>query len=314
MNIPKELGRVRRAAHPTQGLPSDNNHDPSNILFYNGKYYLWYTQHVHDLPYGHYTGCKIMCVTSADGENWDEPFDALLPGEPGSWDAGGVLTANVIFAEGKYYMWYSGVGENYSDEAPQPRSCSWAVADTPDGPFVRKSGGPAFGPGAPGEWDDFGVDDITALFWNGEWRIYYKGSNSREHDADMTQLGFARAPSIEGPYRRDPHSPVIRGHAFSLWPYKGGLLLLSGLKHKAQEGYIYRGNWHDPTGHQYLYYSEDGVCFEPCCEFENRASGIFVPQGAAADDISSMWGVAVNTRSSHFERYIERFDFEVGGE
>ena len=211
-------------------------------------------------------------------------------------------------------MWYSGVGENYSDEAPQPRSCSWAVADTPDGPFVRKSGGPAFGPGAPGEWDDFGVDDITALFWNGEWRIYYKGSNSREHDADMTQLGFARAPSIEGPYRRDPHSPVIRGHAFSLWPYKGGLLLLSGLKHKAHEGYIYRGNWHDPTGHQYLYYSEDGVCFEPCCEFENRASGIFVPQGAAADDISSMWGVAVNTRSSHFERYIERFDFEVGGE
>lgn len=34
MIVPQELKRVSRAAHPTEGLPADNNHDPSNIIFY----------------------------------------------------------------------------------------------------------------------------------------------------------------------------------------------------------------------------------------------------------------------------------------
>ena len=313
MNIPQELTRVRRAPHPAQGLPADNNHDPSNILYYGGRYYLWYTQHIHGLPYGHYTGCKIMRVSSVDGEHWADPTDALLPGPAGSWDAGGVLTANVVCAGGKYYLWYCGVSEAYSDEAPSPRSCSWAVADTPEGPFLRKPAGPAFGPGSPGQWDDLAVDDVTALYWDGEWRIYYKGTSRCEQDPDMTQLGFARARDIGGPYHRDALCPLIRGHAFSIWPYKNGLLLLSGLKHTAHEGYVYRGDWRDPAGHQYLYYSVDGVHFAPCCEFENRASGIYAPKGAHADDITKMWGVAVNTRDGHLGRYIERFDFAVNG-
>ena len=314
MSVPQELKHVCRVIHPTQGLPADNNHDPSNIVFYKGRYYLWYTQHMRQEPYGHFAGCKIMCVTSPDGEHWGEPADALLPGAAGSWDEGGVLTANVVYTEGRYYMWYIGVPKGYSDENELPRSCGWAAAATPDGPFVRGTRMPAIGPGAPGEWDDFAVDDITALYWKGEWRIYYKGTSRAQRDPDLTQVGFAQAPSITGPYRRNEHNPVIRGHAFSVWPYQNGLLLLTGLKDRAHEGYIYRGDWNDPRGKQYLYYSEDGIAFEPCCEFENRASGIFVPPGEAAEDIRNYWGVTVNTRDAHLGRYIERFDFALSGE
>ena len=45
--IPKELIEVAdREVHvEVLDVPDKHHHDPSNIIQYNGKYYLWYTQH-----------------------------------------------------------------------------------------------------------------------------------------------------------------------------------------------------------------------------------------------------------------------------
>ena len=50
MKLPKELLEVERKTVETVNLPSDNNHDPSNILYDQGTYYLWYTQHDNERP------------------------------------------------------------------------------------------------------------------------------------------------------------------------------------------------------------------------------------------------------------------------
>ena len=45
--IPKELIEVtdREVYVEVLDVPDKHHHDPSNIIQYNGKYYLWYTQH-----------------------------------------------------------------------------------------------------------------------------------------------------------------------------------------------------------------------------------------------------------------------------
>lgn len=308
MKLPKELLEVERKTVETVNLPSDNNHDPSNILYDQGTYYLWYTQHDNERPYDHFADCKIMCCTSKDGIHWEEGKDALLPAESG-WDCAGVLTANVIHDKGRFYMFYTGEGTDFAEGKTTRRCCGLAAADTPDGPFERLGNEPVLQWEEEGSWDDEAVDDISAVFFQNRWLVYFKGSRLTEPDGDKTMLGLAWADTITGPYHRYEGNPVIRGHAFSIWPYKEGLCLLSGLKHREGEGRIYGDNWNDPEGIQYLYYSEDGIHFEPCAPFPNRASGIFIPEGEDQKDITKYWGVSVATADAHKKRYIERFDF-----
>lgn len=300
-----EFLRVKRVEHACTGLPSDNNHDPSNIIRHEGRYYLWYTQHMNDRLYDDFDNCLIMMTSSPDGVSWTEGIPALLPSEKG-WDDGGVLTASIFRYDGKYCMWYTGVEKGFDGK----RICaSVAVADSPEGPFTRISSEPLLTPGSYGSWDDRAVDDVSTIYFRGRWMTYYKGTSYMTPSPDHTHIGVAVSGNPFGPYEKIGEGPLLRGHAFSVWPYQEGLLLLSGLKDKDDEGYMYRGDWHDPKGHQYLYRSNDGFSFEPVCEFENRASGIFVPDDTENSSLSDYWGVSVNTNGTCFGRYIERFDF-----
>lgn len=308
--IPTELTKIKRAVVPTTGLPSDNNHDPSNIIFFEGKYYLWFTQHMNDRPYDHFADTKIMCCTSSDGYAWSQPFDALLPSESEAWDDSGVLTAYVIRHNGKFYLFYTGVDKRFASGETSYRTCGVAVADSPDGMFKRFRSKPILLPGAAGSWEDEANDDITILYWKEKWHAFFKGTTYACTNPDMTQLGVATSNNFEGPYEKYQGNPIIKGHAFAVWPYGDGLLMLTGLKHT--EGTIYGGDWHDKIGIQYLYYSSDGINFEPCCEFPNRAAGIYYPDndGTHRYDICDCWGVSVNTTDTDKKRFIERFDFE----
>ena len=310
--IPEELRKIRRVDVESRGLPADNNHDPSNIILKDGLYYLWYTQHRNDCAYDHYTDCKIMCTTSPDGENWSPGVDALLPGPDGAWNDAGVLTANVNFYNGKYYMFYTGVRRDYAQpDTGQLWQCGIAVADHPKGPFQRMLDHPVLTRGPEGAWDDRSTDDVTALRRDGKWWVYYKGVSSTTASADDTKIGVAFGDEITGPFTdRYEGGALIRGHAFALWPYREGYLLLSGLKHDI--GHIYGGDWNDPVGVQYLYYSDDGIHFEPACEFSNRACGIYWPEDPALrNDLRNCWGVSVSTKDQHWKRYLQRFRFDT---
>ncbi len=302
--IPEELKRARQVFVETEGLPEDNNHDPSNIVYAGGRYYLWVTQHRNDRPYEHFYDTKIMRTSSPDGIHWSPLEDALLPSGEG-FDAGGVLTANVMCLDGRYYMVYTGVDKEYG-RTNHFRYVGLAAADRPDGAFQRVMRTPLFGPSGSG-WDFDSADDVTILKAGGRFRLYYKGS-PQGCQSDGTLVGMAEGPALLGPYTRHEGNPLIKGHAFAIWPYKHGYLYLSGLK-DTDEGRIYGGDWNDPRGTQSLYWSGDGLTFEPVCPCVNRAAGIFAGDG---QDISTCWGVVVKTRDTHLKRYIARFDFVAG--
>ena len=56
--------------------------------------------------------------------------------------------------------------------------------------------------------------------------------------------------------------------------------------------------------------SKDGIHFEPCCEFPNRAAGIYVLADIEEQkEISNYWGIGVKTHDTHKKRYLYRFGF-----
>lgn len=299
--IPRELKKVRQVFVETQGLPADNNHDPSNIIYANGKYHLWVTQHFNDRPFHGYLHTKIMRTSSVDGMHWEPMVDALLPSESG-FDDGGVLTANVMELNGNYYMIYSGIAKEHG---PADRMCriGMAVAKNPEEMFVRTQPEPFFVPSGTG-WEGDITDDVTIFPYQGGYRLYFKGCPAGGK-ADDTKIGMATSDKLLGPYTQYAKNPLIKGHAFAIWPFLNGYLLLTGLK-DGDEGTIYGGDWNDPNGTQSLYWSEDGLSFEPVCPFVNRAVGIFAGDG---QDISTCWGVTVRTHDTEFKRYVTRFNF-----
>lgn len=302
--VPEELLKTRQVFVETEGLPEDNNHDPSNIVYANGKYHLWVTQHRNDRPFEHFFDTKIMRTSSHDGIHWSPLTDALLPSEAG-FDAGGVLTANVMLMDGRYYMIYTGVDKEFGT-SNHFRYVGLAAADNPEGVFERVTQSPIIGPSGSG-WDYDSADDVTILKISDVYRLYYKGHPAGA-ESDCTLVGMAESKSLLGPYERYKGNPLIKGHAFAIWPYQHGYLYLSGLK-DTDEGRIYGGDWNDPKGTQSLYWSEDGIAFTPVIPCQNRAAGIFPGDGK---DINTCWGVVVKTRDRHLKRYIARFDFVTG--
>lgn len=299
--IPEELTRVKQVFRETTGLPNDNNHDPSNIIYAEGRYHLWVTQHRNDCPYDHFRDCKIMKTSSVDGIHWGPLQDSLLPADSG-FSAGGVLTANVFVKEGKYYLIYTGVDQDFG-KTNENRYVGIAWADHPDDMFVPINSEPIIGPSGSG-WDADSVDDVTILENSGEYWLYYKGGYPG-CDLDRMKIGLAKSQQMLEGYVRYDGNPLIQGHAFAIWKYKDGFLLLTGLK-DGEEGSIYKGNWDDPVGKQSLFWSEDGIHFQPVAPCVNRAAGIYAGNGT---DITTCWGVIVKTIDTHWKRYIERFDF-----
>jgi beta-xylosidase len=245
-----------------------------------------------------------MLTRSEDGYHWTPPEDALLPSREG-WDSGGVLTANVTEWEGLYYLFYTGVDPQF-DVTHSRRYAGYGVSESPLGPWKRGAE-PLLGPGGKG-FDEDSADDVTVFYKDGKFRMYYKGSYPGL-DGNHTEIGVAFSDSITGPYRRYEGNPIMPGHAFAIWPYAGGYLYLSGRK-DTNEGTVYNDDpeWKDPRGRQSLFWSEDGLAFEPCCPFENRAPGIYA---GSTTDLTKCWGVSVKTRNGSMGRYIARFDFRL---
>lgn len=301
--MPAELRNVSQIWTETEGLPHDNNHDPSNIIFWNGVYYLWVTQHLHGKSYDHFKNCKIMLTTSNNGYHWGPLKDALLPSTNG-WDCGGVLTANITVYGSTFYLFYTGVDKEFGI-SHSLRYVGYAISDSPCGPWERCSK-PIFGPSGKG-FDEDSADDVTMLYRDNKFWMYYKGMYPGL-DGNKSKTGVAFADNITGPYIRYKNNPLITGHAFAIWPYKNGYLYLSGLK-DTEEGTMYNDHpeWFDPRGTQSLFWSDDGLRFESCCPFENRAVGIYA---GSTRDLTKCWGVSVKTINGHLGRYITRFDFQ----
>ena len=124
-----------------RGSYDDRNVFTPDILVANGKYYMYYQ--VARSPHVYREGPHEIAMASADspfGPWVKSEKPVLLPSTDGSFDSRKVHDPSIIVKGGKYYMYYKGDG-NYTNPVQDGKSfyIGWgvAVADKPEGPFVK---------------------------------------------------------------------------------------------------------------------------------------------------------------------------------
>ena len=201
--------------------------DPSDVIKVGERYYVWYTKvrkgpGVWRYPSG-YSG-TVWYATSADGKEWSEQGEAIGTGRDGAWDEHGVFTPNILVAQGKYYLAFSGVPKHFSESTPHGEGM--AVADSPDGPWQKTESSPVLVPSKkPGAFDTFRACDSCFMVRQGRYWLYYKGRSLNKGGKTPMHLAIAEQPT--GPYRKHPSNPLIlSGHEVLVWPHREGVAAL----------------------------------------------------------------------------------------
>ena len=291
--VPAELLTPNKRMVATTGLPDNDRHDPSNIIYHQGNYYMWCTHHVikEGQPYDHFMHTRIHLYTSRDGIHWEEKGIALDKGGAGDLDEKGALTAYVVPFAGKFYLFYSAIPGSFEDPQTSKRGISAAMADSPDGPWV-KTGKKILWAGHDGEWDELMAGDANIFRKDEKWWFYYKGKKYGA-SALETRLGLAIADSLLGPYRKHEANPLILAHAFSAWKHRDGIALVGGR-----------------NSEQHVFWSTDGIFFFRGGPFQNKSTGFFCPDNFTDQDNDQgvTWGLDVTLTSP---RRIFRFDCDM---
>jgi hypothetical protein len=214
--------------------------DPSDVIRVGDTWYVWYTK-----VYGRSPGYwgTIWYATSKDeGHTWKEKGEALGRGAEGAFDSQATFTPNILFAAGKYYLFYTGVrptpgrtdGVFENNSVNDFTAIGVAASGSPDGPFLRlHSGMPVLLISKEEHaFDSYRVDDAALLVRGGQYWLYYKGRNLRhgENGPARTQMGVAFADNPGGPYTRYGHNPVLdKSHEVMIWKQAGGVTCLASI-------------------------------------------------------------------------------------
>ena len=290
---------------PEQGVM---RRDPSDInrtreLYYQGNslktddtYYAWYTKsHV---PHGY--DATVWYATSADGRTWVEKGEALPRGPEDSWDAQSVFTPNILKAEDKYYLFYTGVPKPFTNKGNKvtKSAIGLAVADSPDGPWRKLATNPILTcSDDPAHFDSMRVDDACLIVRDGRYWLYYKGRQWDNTPAN-TMMGVAIAERPEGPYKKYAGNPVIRGgHEVLVWPLDTGVAALINI---------------GPEGiRRTVQYAPDGLKFWKMMNLDQvpSAPGAYRPGAFRGKGEGKMieWGLHIG-RQEGFLPFLERFD------
>jgi len=148
----------------------------------SNRYEMFYIGYNSTRPY------KIGFATSPDGINWTKyAGNPVLVPDPGTWDAGSVEYEAVIYENGVYKMWYSGI--------PDPNSLESKIgyATSPDGiNWTKYSGNPVFTPGSG--WDAGGVYGPSVIpVDTGGYIMWYQAKH-----ASLPGVHIGRATSVDG--------------------------------------------------------------------------------------------------------------------
>ncbi len=141
----------------------------------------------------------------------------IVPGPPGSWDAGGHGAATALFDGLVYHMWFTGwdgAGNN------------WDIghATSPDGlPPWTMDPNPVLTRGAPGEWDGDSIFSPAVIFDGGLFHMWYSGwHNNRE------RVGYATSPDggVWTKYFDNPVMDVGPPGSWNDWIVRPGAVIL----------------------------------------------------------------------------------------
>jgi len=224
--------------------------DPSAIIKFDGKYFVWYTRSVG--PTDGFAGnieeekvfpwdrCDLWYATSYDGITWKEEGLAVKRGEKGGYDDRSIFTPEIMEHDGMYYLCYQTVKCPYNVRVKEEIALAWS--DSPYGPWT-KSEAPILKPADNGIWkgetdsrfavekkgdfDSHKVHDPCIIPYKNKFYLYYKGEQMGEaitFGGRQIRHGVAIADNPKGPYVKSEYNPISNsGHEICVWPYNGGI-------------------------------------------------------------------------------------------
>lgn len=269
--------------------------DPSDIIRVGDLYYVWYSKGTIAPGYD----ATVWYATSPDGHTWTEQGMALAKGEPGSWEGASVFTPNILVAEGRYWLFYTGTSRKFGKPFNPDSKIGIAVSDSPDGPWQRLATNPALkNSDNPKEFDSHLVDDACLIVRGGKYWLYYKGRQLGKGPR-ATQLGLAIADKPQGPYVKVEGNPVIPGnHEVLVWPQGTGVAAMIGTTGPKA---IVRS----------IMYAEDGLHFSKTHNVIDvpHAAGAYRPEAFTDSGIGKriQWGVHIGKQGGSLP-FIQRFD------
>ena len=209
--------------------------DASDIIKVGDTYYVYYTK-IYGLVPG-YWGTLWYASSTDEGFSWEEQGEILGLGKKGAFDSQATFTPNILSANGKYYLYYTGVkptpgnkaGEFENNSTTDITAIGVAISDSPDGPFTRVSEDPILKVSVePEKFDSYRVDDAVLMYRNGLYWLYYKG-RSRISGPGRTEMGVAFSQQAEGPFEKYHKTLLSNSHAVTLWQEGHGIACLASL-------------------------------------------------------------------------------------
>ena len=289
IEIPPELQAAKFTLSEVNGIgrhPDITRLDASTILNIDGRYYVWYTRLRFTpnwlIPWNTANYSQVWLATSDDGWNWQDYGQVLEDSDPDAWHARGKHAPDVLFYDGRYYMYFSA----HPGEPVHEKHIGVAIADKPEGPFKHVDGGPVLSPELDGKsFDARLIDDPCLIVRNGKLWLYYKGRTDMQRKTPL-MIGLAIAETPIGPFVKSDGNPLVKGHTGCVWPHREGVALIGDVKPPDRA----------------LYYSSDGRHFRKAAEIEVGISdpGVFCPD--VYDDVRYGKGVQWGLCQGYEER------------
>lgn len=270
--------------------------DPSDVILVDGLYYVWYSKGKISPGYD----ATVWYATSKDGIKWVEQGMALPKGKPGTWEGASVFTPNILVAEGRYWLFYTGTSRPFQKGKFSPDSkIGIAVSDSPDGPWQKLENNPALKNSEnKNEFDSHLVDDACLIVRDKKYWLFYKGRQLGKSPGE-TKMGLAIAEHPQGPYVKHESNPVIPGnHEVLVWPQGKGVAAMIG----TTGGADIRNS---------VLYAENGVDFHKTHDVIKGpwAGGAYRPEAFSDSGTGKMpaWGVEIGKRKGSLP-FIQRFE------
>lgn len=277
--------------------------DPSDIIKVDDLYYVWYSKGNISPGYD----ATVWYATSIGGQKWTEKGMALAKGRPGSWEGASVFTPNILVAEGRYWLFYTGTSKEYSEGFNPDSKIGIAVSNSPNGPWKRLATNPALtNSDISTQFDSHLVDDACLIVRKDKYWLYYKGRQLGKGPG-QTQMGLAIADRPQGPYVKQKANPVIPGnHEVLVWPLGTGVAAMIG---KVGPKTITNS----------ILYAADGVRFSKIHNVRDGpfAGGAYRPEAFTQSGKGNIpdWGVEIGRAKGKEDGrlpFIQRFEIKKG--
>ncbi len=172
---------------------------PSDVVYYKGKYYIFYGDAKWNPEIRQITDkLTIYVAVTKDPENLKDAkkYKCIAPGPEGSWESCAVGGGRIFRLKDKWWMIYQG-GDTHFDFQPRFHA---AYSDDLINWTKVKNDRPLFLRGEAGNWDQGAIWWGTAIIWNEKIYIIYEGwgslgyapnRNSSYYYPARSQIGMA---------------------------------------------------------------------------------------------------------------------------